>query len=150
MPSSWNVYYVIFLSAALALGIPATLALISFIVSPRSVKEIMKSPALPALSALNDVSRSNETFFGQRTNTRFFLGVNSALILIALVLVLIPCVGMFKPESGSSIFLRALIAIVSICAFAALGLFYSVRKGDLSWLRVHQKPSVPGKEKGAL
>ena len=35
VPSGWDVYYVVFLSAILALGIPATLGLISLLVSPK-------------------------------------------------------------------------------------------------------------------
>jgi NADH:ubiquinone oxidoreductase subunit 3 (subunit A) len=132
MPSSWNVYYVIFLSAALALGIPGALALVSRLVSAGKVKKRLHQ------EVLDEVSSRNQTLLGRRINARFFLGVNAALILITLVMVIIPCIGLLHNGLNRDGILRALIAIVSIASFAALGLIYSVRKGDLSWLTCFQ------------
>ncbi|MCM2278021.1 MAG: hypothetical protein NDJ89_08075 [Oligoflexia bacterium] len=129
MPSSWNVYYVIFLSALLALGIPAVLALISYAVSPKRARKRL-SPEV-----LDEVPAANETVLGKRINTRFFLGVNAALVLLALVLALVPCAGMLQRGAQELGLARSLVAIVSLGTFAAIGLLYCVKKGDLSWLK---------------
>ncbi|MGK5083598.1 hypothetical protein WDW37_09860 [Bdellovibrionota bacterium FG-1] len=121
MPSGWDVYYIVFLSAFLALGIPAALALVSYLVSPKN-------------GAKTEAVEANRTVLGQKINARFFLAANAALVLIALMLALVPCVGILQPGTDHEGLLRGLVAIVSIAGFAALGLLYSVRKGDLSWL----------------
>ncbi|MCM2322099.1 MAG: hypothetical protein NDJ90_02445 [Oligoflexia bacterium] len=132
MPSSWNVYYVIFLSALLALGIPAALALVSFLVlKKRPRKRLVQE-------VLDEVPAVNETVLGKRINARFFLGVNAGLVLIALGLALIPCAGMLKKGADDFALSRALIAIVSLGTLTALGLLYSAKKGDLSWLKTYQ------------
>ena len=133
MPSSWNVYYVIFLSAVLALGIPAALAFISHLVSAGKVKKRLHK------EVFDEFSDKNKTLLGRRINARFFLGVNAALILIALILLIIPCAGQLQGRSDKVGLLRTLVAIVSIAGFSALGLLYSVRKGDLSWLECFQE-----------
>lgn len=138
MPSSWDVYYVVFLSALLALGVPAVLAVISFLVSSRPGgrprPQAVRSDA-PGCAAL-----SSRTLLGSRINARFFLGVNASLLLIALALALIPCAGTLRPENTDPVFLRSLIAIISLAAFAGLGLLYASRKGDLSWVSSIQAP----------
>lgn len=138
MPSSWNVYYVIFLSALLALGIPATLGLISSLVSPPAPKKKLHQ------EVLDEVALVNETTLGKRINARFFLGVNSALLLISLMLILVPCAGMLRSGDQPVGLLRAMVAIVSIACFAALGLLYAAKKGDLSWLGTFQRDAGKG------
>lgn len=138
MPSSWNVYYVIFLSAVLALGIPASLALISSVVSPRARRGFWSWKS-GATRVLDESIRTNESVLGKKINARFFLGMNSALVLITFMLALIPCAGMIHAGSSKTGLLRAVVALVTVTAFAALGLLYSIRKGDLSWLRTYQK-----------
>lgn len=133
MPSSWNVYYVIFLSAVLALAIPAILALASYLVSAGKVKKKLNR------EVLDEIPSVNETLLGRRINARFFLGVNAALILITLILVIVPCAGQLQANHNKIGLLRALVAIITIAGFAALGLLYSVKKGDLSWLESFQK-----------
>lgn len=135
MPSSWNVYYVIFLSAVLALGIPATLAFVSFVALPRQQR---KKARHDALVEATEGAVLNQTILGKRINARFFMGVNASLVLITLMLALIPCAGMIRAGAEPIGLLRATVAVVTLGAFAALGLFYSARKGDLSWLRTHQ------------
>jgi NADH:ubiquinone oxidoreductase subunit 3 (subunit A) len=134
MPSGWDVYYIVFLSALLALGIPAALAVVSYIVSPQ-IKGRKQRALKDFNTVLADATEINKTALGQKMNARFFLAVNAALILITLMLALIPCVGMLQPGTDHEGLLHGLIAIVSIALFAALGLLYSARKSDLGWLK---------------
>jgi hypothetical protein len=76
-------------------------------------------------------------------NARFFLSVNAALVLITIMIALIPCAGMIRNAGGDSAqALRALLAIVTLSGLAGLGLLYSSRKGDLSWIRSFEKDQV--------
>jgi NADH:ubiquinone oxidoreductase subunit 3 (subunit A) len=134
MPSGWDVYYIVFLSAFLGLGIPAALALISYLVSPQ-IKGRKQQNSQQFNAVLADSLEPNRTELGQKINARFFLAANAALILITLMLVLIPCVGMLQPGTDHEGLLRGLTAIVTIAGFAALGLLYSARKTDLGWLK---------------
>jgi hypothetical protein len=128
MPSGWNVYYVVFLSALLALAIPALLGLISWVVAKKSPRRTVSiGSAGPAL--------------GRRINTRFFLSANVALILVTLALVMIPCVGNLSKSASRAGVIQGLISILSISGFAALGLLYTARKGDLDWLRSFTVPA---------
>jgi len=136
MSSSWNVYYVIFLSALLAVGLPATLALFSRFVSGGAVREPLQQAKIP-----DQVSSVNEPLLRRRINGRFFLGVNAALILITLILAIIPCVVQLQNPSDQNSIFRVLIAMITISGFAAIGLLYSVKKGDLHWLESFQKDS---------
>jgi NADH:ubiquinone oxidoreductase subunit 3 (subunit A) len=138
MPSGWDVYYIVFLSAFLALAIPAALAGVSYLVSPK-VKGRKQRELQDLNTVLVDATEPNRTVLGQKMNARFFLAANAALILITLMLALIPCVGMLQPGTDSEGLIRGLIAIVTIASFAALGLLYSARKADLSWLRSYYR-----------
>lgn len=142
MPSSWDVYYVIFLSAVLALGVPATLAVVSHLVSPRKMKKRLNA------RVLDELTETDESCLGKKINARFFLGVNAALILLALAILLIPCAGVLRKSEGPLSILRALVAIVGTTSFAALGLLYSAKKGDLSWLGTFQGGKPDGNPGG--
>lgn len=133
MPSSWDVYYVVFLSALLALVIPLSLGAAAAAFTPRREKKSNKKPH--ALPSPND----HTIGLGQRINTRFFMGANAALLLIAMVLILIPCVATLSLAAGKAETLRGLLSVISIAAIIFLGLFYSSVKGDLSWLSSYRK-----------
>ncbi len=122
--SSWDSYYVVLISAVLSLMLPALLALISYICFPK--KKVSVEPP-------ERVAQAVQTICGQRVNIRFFLAANTAVVLITLVLVLIPCVTTLQAESRDHLH-TGLISIVTISGFAALGLLYSIRKGDMGWL----------------
>jgi hypothetical protein len=142
MPSGWDVYYVVFLSALLALAVPAVLGMISSIFVPsRGVRggDSRPTPQVPGEDLGAAVPAVEPTALGRRVNTRFFLGANAALILITLALALIPCVGTLQGTSSHQVLFRGLIALVSIAALAGLGLLYSARKGDLDWLSSHRE-----------
>ena len=142
MPSGWDVYYIVFLSALLGLGIPAFVKaaalLLSLNVSPKNQakkNDLRESPVQPGLNQVNEHSQ-----LGRRINIRFFLGVNASFILIAMGMVILPCIGTLHEKS-----VRGLIGIVSLAGFTAIGLFYASRKGDLTWLRIFHAPK-PGAE----
>ncbi|MBC7691271.1 MAG: hypothetical protein H7222_05835 [Methylotenera sp.] len=126
LPSSWDTYYVVFISALLGVAVSLLLRSVS-----RRTKRTHTTP--PELTP-----KKNSDTLGRKINVRFFLGTNAAFLLITLGFLLIPCVGTLheKPESA-----RGLISIVTLAALASLGLFYAVRKGDLTWERSFQKPS---------
>ncbi len=132
MPSGWDVYYVVLLSAGLALTIPAFLAFISFLVQAKAKK--------------SDKRATETTKQGRRLNTRFFMGVNAALILIAFILVLVPCIGAADAGLLRGGLIRRLIAIVSVSLFSSVGLLYAVRKGDLDWLNTYRHEKADGEK----
>ena len=146
-PSGWETYYVVFLSAAVALGIPLILSVVSLVFGKRAresqsvdpVREIWDpSQTTAQIPDLPAPSEPIEATLGRRINTRFFLSANAALILIALALVLVPYASVLHaPASGAGmpLLLRGLISVVSLALFAGLGLLYSARKGDLNWLQ---------------
>jgi hypothetical protein len=135
MPSGWDVYYLVFLSAAMALLIPLGLGGISLLFFPsgRSRKRRLPSAELEAMQNYDP-----KDSVGNRVNVRFFLGVNAALVLIALVLGMIPTAAAIHQSADKGELLRSLFALVSITGLASLGLLYSVTKGDLSWLKSFQ------------
>ena len=133
MPSGWNVYYVVFLSAVLALGIPAVLGLISLMFSP---EKKIKNEGWPG--EVEPLSLASDTSLGNKINTRFFLGTNAALMLIMLALILVPLAGTFRAGVSHDSLLYGLIAILSVALMSVLGLLYATRKGDLDWLKSYQ------------
>ena len=135
MPSGWDVYYVVFLSALLALAIPAILWLISRSLF-RENKRVAPAAVEQRTSQALELTR---TVLGQRMNARFFLAANAAVVLITLILALIPCAATFQSDRTPDELLLGLASIVTIAGFAALGLFYSSKKGDLAWLKTFHK-----------
>ncbi|MBI2711505.1 MAG: hypothetical protein HYX41_01400 [Bdellovibrio sp.] len=143
MSSSWDSYYIVFLSAVLSLGIPSVLALLSSAVfQKKRSAHLRQTPDLPA---------PNQTVLGQKINVRFFLAANAALILFGLALELVPCATTLQAGNHEGL-LRGLLAIVSVAGFSVLGLLYSVRKGDMSWVDSFQsmenRSTPKDKEKG--
>ena len=139
MPSSWDSYYVVFLSAILSLAIPGSLALISFLFFKKKKK---RSPLL--LETVG--TQPNRTILGQRINVRFFIAANAALILIALAIALIPCAITLQTENQEDL-LKGLVSIVSLAGFTVLGLLYSVRKGDMGWLSSYHSEALREKKR---
>lgn len=127
MTGSWDSYYVVFLSALLSLTFPAVLAAVSFVLFGNKFR---KKPG-PAKEL--GTRGKNETVLGQRINVRFFLAANAALILFALALALIPCVTTLRADNDEGMG-KGLAAIITLAGFSVLGLLYSIRKGDMSWL----------------
>ncbi len=130
MPSGWSEYYVVFLSAVLAVVIPLALVLLSKVLG--TAKNTENEARTEASKAPAPMDQSE---IGRRMNTRFFLGANTALILTTLLLALIPCAGTIKLASSHDGVLKGLLSIVTFAGFAILGLLYSMKKKDLDWLR---------------
>ena len=88
MSSGWDVYYIVFLAALLSLGFPATLWVISFIIAPRQFKwrfGLKKKAGRTVSEGVRFLTTGREG--SRRINTRFFLAVNVATILILLALI---------------------------------------------------------------
>jgi hypothetical protein len=133
VPSGWEVYYVVFLSAVLALGIPLALRLISSVFTSKAPARPSKPEDAAFWKEKTRLAEPRDQI-GAKINTRFFLGTNAGLLLLTLALVLIPCVGAFHVvQEGRS--MRGLVSILSLTGLSALALLYAVRKGDLDWLR---------------
>ncbi|MGZ3689703.1 MAG: hypothetical protein ACXWPM_02450 [Bdellovibrionota bacterium] len=131
MASGWDVYYVVFLSAVLSLVIPIALSAFSKIFSKGHAARKVPGPSMPKKSL-------DHADLGERVNVRYFMAANAAMVLIALVLILLPCISTIQSGDHPAL-IRGILAVVSIAGFAALGLLYSVRKGDLGWLESYQK-----------
>ena len=145
MPSGWDVYYLVFLAAAMALLIPLGLGGISLLFFPSGSTRKRRLPSAD-LEAAKAPQGSDSV--GNRVNVRFFLGVNAALVLIALVLGTIPTAVAIHSSADKAEAIRNVFALVSIAGLTALGLLYSVIKGDLSWLKTFQNHSSPGNGQG--
>lgn len=143
MPSGWSVYYVVFLSALLALGIPAVLGLASRIVSVRRGQGRAGPPNSRGGNAQPSEETGVERIRTRRVNTRYFLAANAALMLLVLGFLMVPSVVVLGSGRGTEPVLKGLVTILSVTGFSALGLLYSARKGDLSWLRSFQRGRAP-------
>ncbi len=135
MPSGWDVYYLVFLSAAMALLIPLGLGAISLVFFPGNRRLERQLPSAD-LEAAKEAQMHDAV--GKRVNVRFFLGINAALVLIALILGIIPSATAIQAGAERGELMRSLFALITIAALASLGLLYSVVKGDLSWLKSFQ------------
>ncbi len=142
MSNTWNSYYVLFLSAIMALGIPISLAILSSLLGMLKGSETKTKAKATFLGSPGGGQKSTgagpdltspQPSFNQKINVRFFMAANAALILITLGLALIPCVTTIQTEKSEDL-ARGLLAIVTLAGFASLGLTYSVRKGNMDWL----------------
>jgi NADH:ubiquinone oxidoreductase subunit 3 (subunit A) len=130
--SGWEVYFVIFVSAVVAVVVPLLLGLAGRLLSYRG--ELERKIDLPGADL--QVRRPSDTHLGQRVNTRFFLGANLALIFVTLGLFLVPYSGVVGKagQISDSVRLRGLVSVLTVLTFSFVGLIYASRKGDLDWL----------------
>jgi hypothetical protein len=129
-PSGWNVYYIVFLSGALSLAVPAVLALFSYFASSKK-----ETPAAQEVSPRVEIPfDENPTAASKRTNPRAFVA------LITLSLLILPCVVNLQANA-----LLGLVCILSVCVMASLGLLYGIRKKDLDWLMSCRTPTKDSK-----
>lgn len=134
--NSWETYYIILLSALLSLSIPLGLFFISSILQ-RSKKKTVTNVTSSFLK-----SEPSDVAFPEKINTRFFLAINVAVILLGLSLALVPIVSVFRSVVESTDrqqLFRCILGILSLAFFLALGLFYASWKGDLGWLRSYDQ-----------
>jgi len=124
MANNLNVFFIVAAAAVLALGLPASLYIVSAFVRPKR--------GLPIGASL---SPNDKTKLGLRLNSRFFLATSSALSLLCLSLLVIPVAVTLQETETHDVILKALIAVLSVAVIAGLGLFYAERKGDLNWMK---------------
>ncbi len=139
MASGWEVYYVVFLSAGLAISIPFVLTLLSGLFFSGKRKKEEKTIKNPIKRQESKQENKNDTLFRKRLNIRFYLGLNASMILISLALMMVPFVGAFHPWFSNELRLGASFALISVSVFSFVGLLYSIKKGDLSWIETFQR-----------
>ena len=136
MRDGWNTYYLLLLASFLSLSFPAGLILISRSLSG-SNKGGNRGRQFDKITPVSDDARPwHKT--EKKTNARFFLALNSGIILIVMGLVLIPAVAIFRElaiGNAKDLLLRAMIIVFLSCGVMITGLLYASRKGDLNWIR---------------
>ena len=127
--SGWEVYSVLVLAALLAAMFPIFLYGVAWILSPRNRSG--GEPPEPADLVLSAPSKMN---------TRVFIPTNTAILLLGLALILVPCVSAWQAAEGiAASEIPLLVAIFSIIGFCLVGLLYAVAKKDLSWFSHFRK-----------
>jgi len=133
MAEGWNSYYFILLAGFLALGFPLTFGFLGWISSSfrfsRPISNRKRPEGLPTAVSANKIENQDGRF-----HSRYFLALNSSVILLVLALVLIPCVAAFRElllEDGGYL---VEIVIASTGLILLVSLIYSSRKGDLGWV----------------
>jgi NADH:ubiquinone oxidoreductase subunit 3 (subunit A) len=139
MATGWDAYYVILLAGFTAILLPFVLNGLSIVLRP-----INRSP-----SAEVAVEKARPEILAdrQRVNTRFFIAINGAILLISLSVLLIPITAViqnFIKEENFFLLSRGIVSLVVVSGFLGLALFYAFRKGDLSWLKSFRKKSNQG------
>lgn len=131
----WEAYVLLLVSAFAALGLIALFQRVSILLW-RGEPAVPRTPPAEPSEPANTVDRAN---------VRYALPASIALALIGMAVALIPVVA---SREGA---LQALFIILSFSILALVGLFYSVRKGDLSWLRTFHDQSRPrrGRKEGS-
>lgn len=139
MSSGWEVYSILFFAGVLFLFLPLSLKGIAHYLLPRGRGPAAKPLPIELPHPIQDAGERTEDRL--RLNNRFFLAMSAALLLLALGLILVPTVVALKPleHESKEVQIRGLAAALSLCGFLGLALFYSVRKGDLSWLRSYKR-----------
>jgi hypothetical protein len=140
VPSGWSVYYIVFVAGALSLAVPVLMTLFSFIAS--GIRPNLKAGSSGSKDRRSNPSSrpsddENPTAAGKRTNPRAFGGLNAALALLAMALLLLPCT-----ITLSSNPILGLVCVLTLALMAALALLYGIRKKDLDWLSSY-KPEQP-------
>ena len=130
MSSRWDQYFLIVLSALVAVIFPLLLSFMSRLFSSRMKPGIIdRSSLFPPRTTQPKL---------KKINLRFFTSVSLASVFLSLTLLLVPCVVTVRTliEHGESKEAgRVLLSIISVSGLLLLGVFYSVSKGDLNWIR---------------
>jgi NADH:ubiquinone oxidoreductase subunit 3 (subunit A) len=136
VPSGWSVYYIVFVAGALSLAVPVLMTLFSFIVSGSSRRGF--KPRTPGQRPSKPSDDENPTAAGKRTNPRAFGGLNAALALIAMALLLLPCTITLSANP-----ILGLLCVLALSVMAVLALLYGIRKKDLDWLSSYKPEHAP-------
>ena len=152
MSAGWGAYSVLILAGALSAALPAGLWVLSRLLSggsrkrrvsarPMSGVELGELSGLvsPDAVSLAEVKtpqpedRWSPGMSGKRFNSRFYVGISAATLVVQLAMILMPLAVAIRgsPENASAL----KVAILMVSAFLLTLLAYAVRKGDLSWLK---------------
>lgn len=135
MSSAWGTYSVVFLGAGVFILIPLLLHLVSFLFSRFSPRYELQGDSAQSLKS-DTLKIPKDTCI----NVRFFSALNIALVLITLVLILVPLAATFHfLVKGDQIFFRGFSGVLFISTLLGVAVFYSTRKGDLSWLKTFRR-----------
>lgn len=133
--NSWGAYSVIFVAAGAAMLLPLGLEAVSALVR-QGRSEKGKNSLKP--SAHGEEPKAQAVT--ERMNTRYFLGINIAMLVSFGLLVLIPLMSFSREKAANrSDLFFGVLGILATLFWAGLGLAYAVRKGDLDWLRHFSK-----------
>lgn len=127
MPSSWPIYSFVIFAALLGILIPAGVRFLG--------TQLSRSPAAKPSS-----EPTSTPTIGSRVNLRFFLGVGISVLLLCSIFLLLPVVAGFAHDQDYG---NGIAVIFALLIFVIVGLFYSVRKTDLSWQK-----TLPEEEEG--
>jgi len=127
MPAGWDTYYVVVLSAFLALGIPLTFWSFSLVLRRLGKRKLL-------VSELRTEDSRRADLLAGRMNSRFFWAASTAVLLFCLILLLIPCATLLR-AGNTPLYLvkRAMVVFLTFGGLGGLSLLYAVKKGDLSW-----------------
>lgn len=136
--NGWATYSSIFLAAGVALLLPLGLAAVSVIARWRPNKNLRSEVNTSKVGHREHAIdlRESKVSAAQRMNTRYFLGVNVAMLVSIGLLVLIPLMSFSRErEVGAVEILFGALSILACLTWSGLGLAYATQKGDLDWLR---------------
>lgn len=125
MPSSWPFYSFAIVAAMLGVLVPILIgAVVRRLIAVRVKAPIASAP-------------TERARIGARVNLRFFIGLSVAALVLCEIFLFLPVVAGFSASDGP---FPGLWVLLSLLTFSVVGLFYSVRKGDLSWQKTLHDP----------
>jgi len=125
MPSSWPFYSFAIIAAMLGILVPIGVGALA--------RRLIATRVIPASETI-PVERSR---IGTRVNLRFFIGLSVASLILCEIFLFLPVVAGFSTSDGP---FPGLWVLLTLLSFSVVGLFYSVRKGDLSWQKTLPDP----------
>ncbi len=120
MGNLWETYYVVFFAGVFVIAGPIGFLLYSWTIRPKGVFQAKEQRPL-------------------KINTRYFIAINISLLLIASAFLLVLCASALKFVDEKKIQTKGFFSVVFIAVTISIGLMYSARKGDLSWLWTYKK-----------
>ena len=136
-PSGWNIYWILFFSAALTLLLPLMARGFSRSFRRRERPGAQSHQSRPneklAAAIRKQKAQETETFIGRKILIRSLTSVTLSLFFFSLVLILGPLVGLLQPEAGLNIVLRAFFCIMSASLVGLVAVVYATRKGNTWW-----------------
>lgn len=137
-PSGWNIYWILFFSAAITLLLPSLARVFSRFFLHRKKPGTQNSYERPPNEKLTAAIQKQkvqeaETFVGRKILIRSLISVTLALFFFSLILMLGPLVGLLQPEVGTVIVFRTFFCILSVSLLGLVAVVYATRKGNTWW-----------------